>query len=62
MTIAPLFLPTYASWLNPIEKLWRWLRADVLYNHDLAHDLDTRPDESGHIWGVRLRQLKPEKQ
>lgn len=28
-----LFLPTYASWLNPIEKLWRWLRQDVLHNH-----------------------------
>ena len=37
--VTPLFLPTYASWLNPIEKLWRWLRADVLYNHDLAHSL-----------------------
>lgn len=33
-----LFLPTYASWLNPIEKLWRWLRQDVLHNHDLSHD------------------------
>lgn len=37
--LTPLFLPTYASWLNPIEKLWRWLRQDVLYNHSLAHDL-----------------------
>ena len=32
----PLFLPTYASWLNPIEKLWRWLRQDVLHDHDEA--------------------------
>ncbi len=39
LTITPLFLPTYASWLNPIEKLWHWLRQDVLYNHSLAHDL-----------------------
>lgn len=31
--ITPLFLPTYASWLNPIEKLWRWLRQEVLHNH-----------------------------
>ncbi|MCA9968048.1 MAG: transposase, partial [Anaerolineales bacterium] len=37
--IVPLFLPTYASWLNPIEKLWRWLKADVLHNHPWAHDL-----------------------
>lgn len=33
-----LFLPTYASWLNPIEKLWRWLRQDVLHNHPLSHE------------------------
>jgi transposase len=32
-------LPTYASWLNPIEKLWRWLKQDVLHLHRLAHDL-----------------------
>ena len=25
-----LWLPTYAPWLNPIEKFWRWLRQDVL--------------------------------
>lgn len=31
--LTPLFLPTYASWLNPIEKLWRWLRQDLLHNH-----------------------------
>jgi transposase len=36
--ITPLFLPTYAPWLNPIEKLWRWLRQAVLRNHRLAHD------------------------
>jgi DDE superfamily endonuclease len=28
--VAPVWLPTYAPWLNPIEKLWRWLRMDVL--------------------------------
>jgi transposase len=39
--LTPLFLPTYASWLNPIEKLWRWLKQDVLHLHRLAHDLDT---------------------
>jgi transposase len=31
-------LPTYAPWLNPIEKLWRWLRQDVLKRHRLAGD------------------------
>lgn len=31
-------LPTYAPWLNPIEKLWRWLRQDVLKLHRWVHD------------------------
>ena len=39
--LTPLFLPTYASWLNPIEKLWRWLKQDVLHLHTLANNLDT---------------------
>lgn len=32
-------LPTYASWLNPIEKLWRWLRQEVVHLHPWADDL-----------------------
>jgi hypothetical protein len=28
-----VFLPTYASWLNPIEKLWRWLKQDLIHLH-----------------------------
>ena len=36
--IEPVWLPTYAPWLNPIEKLWRWLRQAVLYLHRLAGD------------------------
>jgi DDE superfamily endonuclease len=31
--IQPVWLPTYAPWLNPIEKLWRWVRQDVLKLH-----------------------------
>lgn len=31
-----MWLPTYAPWLNPIEKLWRWLRQQVLTLHRLA--------------------------
>lgn len=30
------FLPTYAPWLNPIEKLWRWLKQDVVHGHRFA--------------------------
>lgn len=33
-------LPTYASWLNPIEKLWRKLRQEVTHLHPWADDLD----------------------
>ena len=32
-------LPTYASWLNPIEKLWRWLRQEVVHLHPWADAL-----------------------
>ena len=34
--IEPVWLPTYSPWLNPIEKLWRWLRQVVLNMHRLA--------------------------
>jgi hypothetical protein len=34
--IEPVWLPTYAHWLNPIEKLWRWLRQAVLHLHRWA--------------------------
>jgi transposase len=33
-------LPTYASWLNPIEKLWRWVRQTVLHRHRLSDRWD----------------------
>ena len=32
-------LPTYASWLNPIEKVWRKLKHDVLHLHRWADDI-----------------------
>jgi transposase len=34
-------LPTYAPWLNPIEKLWRKLRQEVLHLHRLSDDWQT---------------------
>ena len=36
--ITPVWLPTYAPWLNPIEKLWRWLRQEVLTRHRWVAD------------------------
>jgi transposase len=40
LPIQLVMLPTYASWLNPIEKLWRKLKADLLHLHRLADRLD----------------------
>jgi len=31
-----VWLPTYASWLNPIEKLWRWTRQSILHHHRMS--------------------------
>src|SRR5215471_7412126 len=36
--LKPVWLPTYAPWLNPIEKLWRWLRQDLLKMHRWVED------------------------
>lgn len=36
LPIQILPLPTYASWTNPIEKLWRWLQQDELHLHRLS--------------------------
>jgi transposase len=34
-------LPTYAPWLNPVEKLWRKLRQEVLHLHRFSDDWQT---------------------
>jgi hypothetical protein len=38
LPIQLLSLPTYASWTNPIEKLWRLLKQEVLHLHTFADD------------------------
>jgi hypothetical protein len=40
LPICLLPLPTYASWTNPIEKLWRHLRQEVLHLHRFEDDWD----------------------
>lgn len=48
LPIQLLCLPTYASWLNPIEKLWRWLKQDILHLHRMSDqwsDLKQRVDQ-----------------
>ncbi|HEV2237019.1 MAG TPA: transposase, partial [Ktedonobacterales bacterium] len=34
------WLPTYAPWTNPIEKLWRWLKQTCVHHHPLADRWD----------------------
>ena len=34
--VRPVWRPTYAPWPNPIEKVWRWPRRDVLKMHRQA--------------------------
>jgi transposase len=36
--IKPVWLPTSAPWLNPSEKLWRWVRQDILKRHRWVED------------------------
>lgn len=38
LPIRLVFLPTYASWTNPIEKLWRFMKQEVLHVHRYADD------------------------
>ncbi len=38
LPIRILCLPTYASWTNPIEKLWRFLKQEVLHLHRFQDD------------------------
>lgn len=33
-------LPTYASWLNPIEKVWKYLKKELIHNHRFATSLE----------------------
>ena len=38
-------LPTYASWTNPIEKLWRKGKQEVLHLHRWATQLQVLREE-----------------
>ncbi len=40
LPIKILQLPTYASWANPIEKLWRWVRQSIVHLHRLSDEWD----------------------
>jgi transposase len=54
-----IWLPTYAPWLNPIEKLWRALREQVLKLHRLSDDWPTlRRRVNAFLDQFRLDQLR----
>ena len=38
--IVPLFLPTYAFCLNRIEKLWHWLKQEMIHLHPYTQDIE----------------------
>lgn len=44
-SVTPLFLPTYSSWRNPIEKVWRKLKQDVVHMHPWAEEWQRFKDE-----------------
>lgn len=55
LPIQLLCLPTYASWLNPIEKLWRWLKQDVIHMHHYSNDWQSLKQHVDHF----LSQFQP---
>ena len=48
--IESVWLPTYAPWLNPIEKMWKWLVADVLSAHRHCDDGSSCAGRSSSSW------------
>ena len=52
-------LPTYASWCNPIEKVWRKLRQDLGHLHPWADDLPALR-AAVDTWLAGYRQPSPE--
>jgi hypothetical protein len=36
--MVPLRLPTYAPWTNPVEKVWKRLKQEILHLHDFEDD------------------------
>ncbi len=57
-----LYVPTYAPWTNPIEKLWRWLSEDLLRHHrradrfpELRHQVAAWLDQFAHGSAALLR-------
>jgi hypothetical protein len=57
--ITLLFLPTYAPWLNPIEKVWRKLKQEILHLHRYTSrwkELQERVEQ----WLIQYDQPSPD--
>jgi transposase len=58
--IAPVYLPSYSPELNPIERLWQWLRKEVTHNElfeTLEDMMDALEQEFLKLTPERLAQL-----
>lgn len=59
LPIQLLFLPTYAPWTNPIEKVWRKLRQELGHLHPWADDLP-RLRAAADQWLAASQQPSPD--
>lgn len=57
--ITPLFLPTYAPWTNPVEKVWLRLKQELLHLHDFADDW-TGLQAAVQDWLAQWQQPSPD--
>jgi hypothetical protein len=57
--ITPLFLPTYAPWTNPTEKVWLRLKQEILHLHDLTEDWQGL-QQVVHDWLSQWQQPSPD--
>jgi transposase len=59
-TVTLIYLPPYSPELNPVEKLWQWLRKEVTHNtifRKLEDMMDSLEHEIRHLTPDRLAQL-----
>ena len=57
--IVPLFLPTYAPWTNPTEKVWRRLKQELLHLHPFGDNWQALQHHV-HAWLTRWHLPSPE--
>lgn len=57
--LTPLWLPTYAPWTNPTEKVWLQLKHEVLHLHTFADDWHGL-QQAVTDWLARWHQPSPE--